>query len=147
MAAERALVDAQGDAVLEHAVADLLEDGEIQRHVRRVRRIYHQRRDAFCAAVDQRLGSALSYARPAGGLALWARVAPDVDLGAWHARCQRRGVFFQVGALFTFDRRPIPFARLGYAALDERSLATAVRVLRDNLGRRPATLPVFRRSS
>jgi GntR family transcriptional regulator/MocR family aminotransferase len=136
MAAERALIDGQGDAVLECAVADLLEDGEIQLHVRRVRRIYHQRRDALCAALDAGLSGVLSYARPAGGLALWTRVAREIDLPAWHARCQERGVFFQEGSLFTFDRRAIPFARLGYAALDERSLATAMRVLRESVVRR-----------
>jgi GntR family transcriptional regulator/MocR family aminotransferase len=136
MAAERALVDVQGDAVLECAVADLLEDGEIQRHVRRVRRVYHQRRDAVCAAFDANFSGVLTYARPPGGLALWARVAKDVDLAAWHARCRERGVFFQEGGLFTFDRRAIPFARFGYAALDERSLALAVRVMRESLARR-----------
>ena len=148
MAAERALIDGQGDAVLECAVADLLEDGEIQRHVRRVRRIYHQRRDALCAALDEGLSRVLTYTRPAGGLALWTRVARGVDLAAWHQRCLERGVFFQLGSQFTFDRRAIPFARLGYAALDERSLSTAMRVLGESLVRpRRAESPRSRRTA
>src|SRR5262249_19062584 len=39
----RTLLDTQGDHVLESAVAELLEDGEVQRHVRRMQRIYRAR--------------------------------------------------------------------------------------------------------
>src|SRR5919198_578973 len=42
----RALLDTQGDGVLESAVAELIEDGELQRHVRKSRRLYRARRDA-----------------------------------------------------------------------------------------------------
>ena len=132
MTDERILIDRQGDAVLECAVAELLEDGEIQRHVRRMRRIYHERRDALCEALDRHFSGVLSYARPAGGLALWARVAPPIDLSAWSARSQARGVHFQTGEQFTFDGRPAPFVRLGFASLDERTLTTAIGRLRES---------------
>jgi GntR family transcriptional regulator/MocR family aminotransferase len=127
MTDERALIDRQGDQVLECAVADLLEDGDIQRHVRRVRRLYEARRDALCAALDKHFASVLRYTRPAGGLALWAEVDPELDLGRFQTRCKEAGVFFQIGREFTFDGGEAPFARFGYALLDERELATAVR--------------------
>jgi GntR family transcriptional regulator / MocR family aminotransferase len=50
MTALRALVDRQGDAVLEAAVAELLDDGELQGHVRKVRQEYLRRRDALADA-------------------------------------------------------------------------------------------------
>ena len=133
---ERMLLDRQGDAVLECAVAELLEDGEIQRHVRRMRRVYHDRRDALCDALDRQFAGLLSYTRPAGGLALWARVAPSIDLAAWFARSAERGVHFQIGEQFTFDGRPAPFARLGFAALDKSTLTEAIKRLTESLPQR-----------
>jgi GntR family transcriptional regulator/MocR family aminotransferase len=95
--------------------------------VRRVRRLYQARRDALCAALDKHFASVLRYARPAGGLALWAEVDPALDLGRFQTRCKESGVFFQIGREFTFDGADAPFARFGYALLDERELATAVK--------------------
>jgi DNA-binding transcriptional MocR family regulator len=36
------------------------------------------------------------------------------------------GVSFAAGGRFTFDGRPIPFARFGFAMLDERELDRAL---------------------
>jgi hypothetical protein len=51
LAEERATADRHGSTVIEATVAELLDDGEIQRHARRTRRIYHARRDALAAAL------------------------------------------------------------------------------------------------
>jgi GntR family transcriptional regulator/MocR family aminotransferase len=129
LAFERALVDRQGDAVLECSIAELIEDGEVQRHVRRTRRIYHARRDAFCERLDRELGRAVAYRRPLGGLALWVDVAPDVDVAAWQLRSQQQGVHFQIGCEFTLDGSHVQTARFGFALVDEKEAATALRRL------------------
>ena len=129
MAIERALIDRQGDAVLECAIAELLEDGDIERHARRTRRIYHARRDAFCAGVERQLGGALSFRRPPGGMAVWATVAPDIDVDVWRRRAIDRGVYFMIGRQFTLDASPLQAVRFGFALLDEREGATALRRL------------------
>jgi GntR family transcriptional regulator/MocR family aminotransferase len=133
LAEERVLVDRQGDAALECAVAELLDDGEVQRHVRRTRRVYHRRRDAFCAAVDRALAGALRYRRPPGGLALWTEAAPDVDVELWQRRAAERGVYFQIGRQFTLDGSPAPNVRLGFAVVDEKEGALAVARMADAL--------------
>lgn len=133
MAIERALIDRQGDSVLECAIAELLEDGEIERHARRTRRIYHARRDAFCAGVERELGGAVSFRRPPGGMALWATVAPDIDVALWRRRAIDRGVYFMVGRQFTLDASPLQAARFGFALLDDRESAIAIRRLAASL--------------
>ncbi len=127
MALERALIDRQGDWVLEHAVAELLEEGEIQRHVRRMRRVYAARREAVCEGIDRWLSGVVSYRKPPGGLAIWLRT--EIDADAWQARALSKGVHFQTGRAFTLDGSAAPFARFGYAMLTERELAVAVRRL------------------
>ena len=125
----RSLLDTQGDQVLEAAVAELLEDGEVQRHVRKVRRIYHARRDAMAALLKSELGDAVSVTLPVGGTALWIRVAADVDIQQWSRMAAAQGVIFDIGDRFSFDGRPVPYIRLGFAGLREPELAEAVQRL------------------
>jgi len=127
LATIRAFADRQGDRAVERAVAELLEDGDVQRHARRARRIYAARRDALSEALGKHLGGVLAFAPPVGGMALWARVDDAVDVDAWAARALARGVAFYPGRRFAFDGRRRPFVRLGFAALTEKELAEAVK--------------------
>jgi GntR family transcriptional regulator / MocR family aminotransferase len=128
--AHRLYLDRQGDLAVEHAVAELLEDGELQRHIRRARRVYLGRRDLFCAELTRRLGDALTFAPPAGGMAVWARARRGLDVDAWSARARARGAVFLTGRSFAYDGRARPFVRLGFAGLDDGELREAVARLR-----------------
>ena len=146
MAAERVLIDRQGDAVLERSIAELFDDGDLERHVRRTRRIYRARRDACCENLERELGNVVRFRRPPGGLAIWADVAPDIDMAAWQARALERGVYFQIGRQFALDGRPVQSVRLGFAFLDEKESATGIRRLADAVsGLRGAASPRARR--
>jgi GntR family transcriptional regulator / MocR family aminotransferase len=134
VASHRASLDVSGDPALESALADLLEDGEIQRHVRRMRRVYLARRDALVESLREHLGGALEFGVPCGGMALWCRVADGIDVEAWAAACNERGVYFQTGRRFAFDGRPKPFVRLGFAAHSEDELREAVGLMEGALG-------------
>jgi GntR family transcriptional regulator/MocR family aminotransferase len=127
IAAYRSCVDGQGDHVLEGAVATLLEDGVLQRHVRRALRAYRARRDGLCRLLHRHL-PALELTPPTGGMAVWAR-APGVDVDAWAARALAAGVAFQGARRFAFDGRPRDFVRIGFAACDLNELAEATRRL------------------
>ncbi|MBS1151101.1 MAG: GntR family transcriptional regulator [Myxococcaceae bacterium] len=125
--AVRGQVDRQGDLGLEHAVAELLEDGEVLRHSLRARRIFHARRDLLVRLLRTHLNDALSFEVPRGGLALWARVAKGIDVERWAAASLRAGVRFFTGRQYAPSGRPLPFVRLGFGHLDEPELREAVR--------------------
>lgn len=125
LGANRESLDMQGDPAVDAAVAELLEDGEVQRHVRRVRQAYRVRRDLLISLLGDSFGGEMELTVPAGGVALWVRAA-NVDVDAWARAALRRGVAFQTAREFTFDRRPRPFMRLGYACLDPAELRLAV---------------------
>ncbi|WP_437652519.1 PLP-dependent aminotransferase family protein [Sorangium sp. So ce1182] len=122
----RTFVDRQGDHAVERAVAELLEDGEVQRHAQRARRVYRARRDLLVEALRARLGGALDFRVPAGGMALWAKVDAAIDADAWAERSLERKVAFSPGRRYAFDGRKRPFLRLGFAALDEEEIRDAV---------------------
>jgi GntR family transcriptional regulator / MocR family aminotransferase len=126
--AHRLHIDVQGDRVLECALAHLIEQGEVQRHIRRVRREYAARRDVLVEALRRSLPDALSFGVPPGGIALWVE-AQGIDVDQWAERARRRGAVVVTAASYAVDRRPRPFLRLGFAALDRRELAEGVRRL------------------
>lgn len=125
----RCYVDRQGDHNTEAAVAELIEEGELQRHVRRARRIYQARRDLCVDALRNAFGDRLRFHVPSGGMALWARTEDNVDVDAWLERAYAVGVAFQPSKYFAFDGKSHPYVRLGYACLNERELKEAVKRL------------------
>jgi GntR family transcriptional regulator/MocR family aminotransferase len=127
LTALRAACDAQGDAAVECAIAELFEDGELLRHVRRMRRLYAQRRDALSAALVRHVGAALDFHVPEGGMALWARVDEGIDVAAWSRAGEREGVSFGDASAFDFHHREQPFTRLGFSYLDPAELEEAAR--------------------
>jgi GntR family transcriptional regulator/MocR family aminotransferase len=132
----RYYLDRQGDHLTEAALAELIEEGELQRHTRRMRRTYQARRDHCAEQLRKQLGDALSFDIPNGGMALWARAAPDIDVEAWAINAERQGVVFQTEQPFRWDQQPGQHLRLGYAALSEPELTRAIRRLQESLPRR-----------
>lgn len=129
IAAYRSHFDGQGDQVLEYAVGQLLDEGEIQRHVRRVRREYRTRRDTLVRALHEHLGDRLTFDVPAGGIALWVKGNEDLDVDEWALSARERGAIIVTAATYTFDRRPQPYLRLGFASLNAREIQEGVRRL------------------
>jgi len=128
MAALRTMVDRQGDAIAEAAVAELLEDGEVERHARRMRVIYRARRDLLVAELTRQLGPRLSFEVPQGGMALWVRVH-GTDPERWVERAAARGVTFRAGSVLSLlGSKHVPYVRMGFTRLDERELVRAVRI-------------------
>jgi GntR family transcriptional regulator/MocR family aminotransferase len=123
----RAYVDRAGDHVVERAVAELMEDDVLGRHVRRVRREYRARRDALVFEVERRLGGALSFRAPTGGMALWAKItARGVSSDGWASRALERKVLVHPGRRFRFDGREAGFLRLGFAPVTPEEIRIAV---------------------
>jgi GntR family transcriptional regulator/MocR family aminotransferase len=132
MANLREAIDRQGDLPLEQALADLIDDGTLRRHARKARRIYQARRDCLAEELDRKLGQAVSFTLPAGGLALWLRLDPAVSAEAWAERVAAVGLTVMPGIRFALDTARAPEAfRIGYASLDEASLRRAVGLLAD----------------
>ena len=127
LGAIRSLLDIQGDLATEAAVATLFEDGELQRHVARVRRVYADRREILASSLKRTFGDGVEFTAAPGGMALWVRLRMAVDVEAWARRSVEHGVSWYTGRRYAFDGRPRPFARLSFAWLDERELPEAVR--------------------
>jgi GntR family transcriptional regulator/MocR family aminotransferase len=112
----RELLERQGDVVLERAIAELFEDGTIQRHARRARREYKTRRDHLLTRLHTTpvLGERFDYSVPAGGLALWLTLRRG-SIDALVARALEERVLLAPGSTYLPKGRPDAI-RLGFAA-------------------------------
>lgn len=126
LARHRVSLDLQGDQAVEAAIAALIGEREVQRHALRMRRIYQARRDHLVALLRAELPEALAFTPPAGGMAIWCRVADGLDAEAWAERALARGVAVATASRFDFDARALPYFRLGFAGLAEPELGEAV---------------------
>ncbi len=129
----RQRLEPQGDRVLEWAVADLLRDGDLERHVARSRKIYRERRDAFLEALTQTLGAAFRVHPAPAGLFCWLELPAGLDATAWCARCRCAGLRILPGSRFDAQGRPLPGLRLGFAHLDPEEARRALAILKGAL--------------
>jgi GntR family transcriptional regulator/MocR family aminotransferase len=125
LAKVRLFADRQGDLATECAVAELLEDGLVQRHVRRMRRVYQCRRDALMEALQKQLSDEVTFDVPKGGIALWITTCVNVE--EWARRTWKEGAVFYPASEFAFDGAYQPHARLGFACLTEDEIQEGVK--------------------
>ncbi len=125
----RQAVDPSGDPVMERAISELLDDGEIERHLNRLRKTCHERRDILTQALEDELSREVRIRPPASGMSFWIEVLPGINVDTWASFGIKQGVAFRTGRQFTFDQRALPFFRFGFGALDEGELHEAARRL------------------
>lgn len=130
----RAVMDRQGDHPMEATVAELLDEGELQRHVRKMRVEYLARRDALVRALTRELGKVVRFDVPRGGISVWTHVSSRVDVPRWLAACERRGVVISPGSRYAFDGRGPRAMRLVFSRFTPGELARAVATMRAALG-------------
>ena len=70
----RGIIDRQGDAILELTFAEFIKSGDFDRHIRKVVKIYKQRRDLFCELLQKELGDLVEFEVPIGGMAVWSKL-------------------------------------------------------------------------
>ena len=107
------------------ALADYIESGELDRHLRHVRPIYRRRRDAMLAAVRRHLPDALPVGASAG-LHLLAWLPPGTDDIALVARAAQAGIGLTPASTAWCGGDARPGLVLGYAATDEDRIEAGV---------------------
>jgi GntR family transcriptional regulator/MocR family aminotransferase len=133
LAKQRQLIDWPGNQMQEATIEELFRDGEIQRHLSRLRKITDERRESMVDRLLLHLYPALQVEDPREGLSLWAKVEEDVPVDAWTERCAAKGVVFYSGRLYDFHHRPIPQVCLGFAAHDAAEQNEACEIMAEAL--------------
>lgn len=126
----RQRLDWQGDPILEWAVSELFLDGEIARHLRRVRKAAQDRREALFDALRFALPGLIEFDRAQEGMGLWLRgagkLADPSRFDMWVRSCGIKGVKLRLGSYFDLEGRPSAATRLGFMAYTPEELQEAV---------------------
>lgn len=99
----RAASDFGGDLVTQTALATLLADGALERHVRRVRKTLAARRAALLAALAAQMPEGTRVTPPAGGSMVWVTLPEAADPEAVRAGARAAGIAYTPGKLFSID--------------------------------------------
>jgi GntR family transcriptional regulator/MocR family aminotransferase len=114
------------------ALRRLLESGEYDRHVRRVRSVYRARRDALVAALAKHLPE-LHPEGIAAGLHVLLQLPPGTDDVAVAAAAEANGVRVEALSRYAFTRRDAPGLVVGYGRVHETAIEPAISLLRSAL--------------
>ena len=123
----RRWIDRQGDALIEIALAELYRNGTMTSHIRKVVKIYHERRDHFCSLLKERLKNRISFKVPDGGMSVWATFLGS-DIAKVSARASKKGLIMSDGKLYNLTKNHNA-TRLGFASLNLKEQEKAVDIL------------------
>ena len=126
----RRIIDRQGDLMLENTVAELLQSGVIERHLRKSLKEYRRRRDVFAELLQNELSKYLKFQLPDGGMAIWALFDKSVDLERLAERCLKHDLFFSNGKHL---HPTLNGTRLAFASSSEEELVRCVEVMKRNI--------------
>ncbi len=121
----RKIIDVQGDNIMEEAILQLINEGEIKRHLKRTTLIYKTKRDFFEKMCNTHLKGKASYMKPDGGLAFWIIPLKKIDVIDVANKLLKKGIKIMNPEAFSFNK-PISGFRLGYASLTEKQVEEGI---------------------
>lgn len=128
-AAIRKLIDRQGELLLEEAIAELLRNGNIYRHLKKSYKVYQERLENTCQLLQEQLGPYLLFDPPNGGLAIWASYRKGISSREVSLNAAKLGLKISDGSNYFFQpntTKPDNFVRIGYCSLDKAEMAAAI---------------------
>lgn len=118
--AYRRIIDVGGDGYMQHALAELIKYGELNRYLKKARRCYKLRRDYLDQLLRDQLSDYVYFTLPAGGMAIWLRLKPAFLVKDLLLNCSLE--------IVRVDETQNAF-RFGFASLSENELGQAVNEL------------------
>lgn len=121
----RKIIDIQGDNIMEKAVLELMEDGTIQRHIRKATNQYKQRRDKMIMLLRTHLADYVDFYIPEGGLAVWLWAREKTDWLAIIQKLADHGIKITAPSYYG-EHTTVDGLRLGYGSLSDEDLIEGI---------------------
>ncbi len=124
------LIDRQGNSITELAVAELMDSGEIKRHIRRTLKVYSERRNVLIQLLQDELCQFVNFDSPNGGLAIWLRLNEGIDVHKLVQKALLEKVRILPAPMFSESPININAIRLGFGSLNATELTTGIQRLK-----------------
>jgi GntR family transcriptional regulator / MocR family aminotransferase len=126
----RRIIDRQGDPVLERSLSAFIKSGDLERHLKKVVKIYKGRRDYFCSLLEEQLGDHLYFTRPEGGMSVWIVFKKNRVVKKLPEQLAARGYQLDADNIFITHFNAI---RTGFASLNEKEMDKYIATLKSIL--------------
>lgn len=120
----RKLIDVGGDGYMQNALATLIKDGELKRHLKKAKKVYHFRRDFLDNLLKEKLQDYIDYKLPSGGMSVWIRLKPKYKVLELTKISQLK--------IIRINEEQNAF-RFGFASMNEHELETTVLLIEKGL--------------
>ncbi|MEQ1598694.1 MAG: PLP-dependent aminotransferase family protein [Methylotenera sp.] len=125
-AAEIMLIDRQGNSVTELAASELMDSGEVKRHIRKSFKIYSERRTLLASLLREELSNLIDFDKPDGGLAFWLRLKSNMKTEDIQELSLNEKIRILPGAIFTLGATNSHAIRLGFGSLNASELTIGI---------------------
>ncbi len=110
-------------------VAQVMQDGFLQRHVPTIRALYKGQRDHMLAALEREMPEGVHWTRPVGGMFLWLRLPAGLDTVPLLPRAVERNVAFVPGAAFYAEAPESNTMRLSFVTASTSQIDIGIAAL------------------
>ena len=125
----RRVIDRQGDAILEATFARFIKNGDLNRHIRKVLKIYSDRRTLFCTLLKKKLGTVVSFEIPKGGMAVWVLLNKKYSWGTIAETAKMNGLIIGDWERYDMAKTGHNGIRMGFAAYTETEIHAILKKL------------------
>lgn len=122
-------MDCHGNTALEKAIASLLQEGIIRRHLKKALKVYKTRRDLFCHLLVEKLGDYITFSSPEGGLAVWVQFRADLPILQLRQLAMKQGLLISKTVFKDGSGSSINAIRMGFASLSADEMEAALSIL------------------
>jgi DNA-binding transcriptional MocR family regulator len=111
------------------AIAEFLQSGGYDHHLRRIRRLYAEQMKRMTEAVCRYFPAGTKVTRPTGGMCLWIELPPEINSLAIYEQAMAIGISIAPGPLFSAKQKFNNFVRLNCGNPWSETIENAVRQL------------------
>jgi GntR family transcriptional regulator/MocR family aminotransferase len=121
----RYLIDRQPATLQQAVVSEFMQQGHFAAHIRRMRQLYREQRDALAETLTRRAGGSLAAALPDQGMHLVAYLRDGVSDIEMEAAARRAGIIVRAISRFYRSAPPRPGLVLGFSGFPRQLIVPA----------------------
>ncbi|MCY4780422.1 PLP-dependent aminotransferase family protein [Sphingobacterium sp. UT-1RO-CII-1] len=125
------IIDRQGDVLMEMVLAEMIAEGEINRHLKKSIKIYQERRNLFVNILNQTFGENIHFQQPSGGLAVWVQWKNPINLLQVSQECRKEQLFIPKNLLY--QHKDLTAMRLGFGHMNKEEMNSSLAILKRNI--------------
>lgn len=125
--------DLQCNTLAQMEILTYMETFDIDAHIQKILKLYHQRRDLALATMDANFPASVRYTRPHGGLFCWVSLPNYLDANEILNECLQRKVAFVPGASFFANEPQKNHFRINFSNMSEERIVTGIQILAEVL--------------